>query len=454
MKLKNLRYFSAKSVATQNSIELITIDDLVRLVEMHNLREVFVLLSDTGVSNYFAVMYQNHLMQMAALGFKTIDDYYHAHENKFPDYESYYGAKENGCETYEDYNMLSQSGIKDKEEFAKVKQGGFIEGFKEWQTAETLPPNLHNAVDLYRLAHKNGFTDFKTFAEASFKGFTTKNMYDIAREYGFPTMHEYEESKQRGFSNYKEMTFANEHKIRDHEDLLRWGNLNTSICENCGCDGKVLNMLISKLEQNKRISINKLMDLFEKAIHEFRYPDNNELPQWFDSILTSRQNVIDFLMHNEEKKKFGTYDNDGEFFEINHMKDRKVVIDGSNVAHNTQGNANGKPTVANLIKLVTFLRQKHFTEITIISDASLKYKLEDQEKLSDLKDLAEYLEAPRETSADSFLIKHVKQTHCLLVSNDTFRQWKVNDPWVAENIDYYRLAFIIKDNEVLMPDLK
>lgn len=454
MKLKNLRYFSAKNVATQNFIELVTMDDLVRLVEMHNLREVFVLQSELGVSNYFAVMYQNHLIQQAALGFKTIDDYYHAHENNFPDSDSYYGAKENGCETYEDYNMLSQSGITDKEKFAKVKQGGFIEGFKEWHVAESLPPNINNAIDLYTQAIQNGFVDFKTFAEAAAKGFISKNMYDIASEYGFPTMQEYEESKQRGFANYKEMTIANDLKIRNHEDLMRWSNLNTSICEDCGCDGKVLNMLISKLEQNKRISINKLMDLFEKAVNEFRYLDNNELPQWFECILTNRQDVIDFLMHNEEIRKFGTYDNDGEFFEINHMKDREVVIDGSNVAHNSQGSANPKPTVANLIKLVTFLRQKHFTDISIISDASLKHKLEDHNRLTELKDLAEYLEAPRETSADAFLIKHVKQNHCLLVSNDTFRSWKVNDPWVAENIDYYRLSFLIKDDEVLMPDLK
>jgi len=41
-----------------------------------------------------------------------------------------------------------------------------------------------------------------------------------------------------------------------------------------------------------------------------------------------------------------------------------------------------------------------------------------------------------------------------MVSNDNFREWKIQDPWAAENVDFYRLSFIIKGNEVLMPDLK
>ncbi len=454
MKLKNLRYFPTGKLASQNTLEMISMDDLVRLIEMYNFREVFVLQSGGGVSEYFAVMYQNHLLLQAALGYKTIEDYYLAQEKSFPGSDSFYGAREQGCENYEEYNMLTQSGITDKEEFAKIKTGGFIEGFKQWHADATLPNNVTTALGLYQIAEQNGFADFKTYAGATSKGFPTKDIYEVALEYGFPNMQEYEESKRRGFTNYQELQMAYQLKLRDHADFVQWSILNTSICENCGCDGKVLNMLISKLEQGKRISINKLMDLFEKSVNEYRYPDTNELPAWFDCILPTRLLVIDFLINNEEIRKFGTYDTDGEFFEINHMKDRKVVIDGSNVAHNSQGSGSSKPTVANLIRLVSYLRKKQFTDISIISDASLRHKLEDGDRLPELKELAEYLESPRETSADAFLIKNVKQSHCLLVSNDTFRQWKISDQWVAENIDYYRLSFLIKDNEVLMPDLK
>ena len=68
--------------------------------------------------------------------------------------------------------------------------------------------------------------------------------------------------------------------------------------------------------------------------------------------------------------------------------------------------------------------------------------------------MATYLEAPRETAADVFLIQYVKKNHCLLISNDTFKEWKVQDAWTAENIDFYRLAFMIKGDQVLMPDIK
>jgi len=44
--------------------------------------------------------------------------------------------------------------------------------------------------------------------------------------------------------------------------------------------------------------------------------------------------------------------------------------------------------------------------------------------------------------------------HCLLLSNDTFQEWKAHDPWVAENIDFYRLSFLINQDSVLLPDVK
>jgi len=64
------------------------------------------------------------------------------------------------------------------------------------------------------------------------------------------------------------------------------------------------------------------------------------------------------------------------------------------------------------------------------------------------------MEAPAERAADLFIISYVRQQHCLLLSNDTFREWKTQDPWVAENIDFYRLSFMINQDTVLLPDVK
>jgi hypothetical protein len=105
-------------------------------------------------------------------------------------------------------------------------------------------------------------------------------------------------------------------------------------------------------------------------------------------------------------------------------------------------------------RLVDFLINKGFEEITIIADASLKHRLEDKQLLPELEKIVSYIESPAERAADNFLISTVKAEHCLFVSNDTFRDWKLRDAWVAQNIDYYRLSFIIKDNEIVMPDLE
>jgi hypothetical protein len=41
-----------------------------------------------------------------------------------------------------------------------------------------------------------------------------------------------------------------------------------------------------------------------------------------------------------------------------------------------------------------------------------------------------------------------------MVSNDQFREWKALDPWIEDNIDYYRLTFRITDSLVLLPELE
>ena len=123
------------------------------------------------------------------------------------------------------------------------------------------------------------------------------------------------------------------------------------------------------------------------------------------------------------------------------------------MAHNSKGNGQSKAYVGNMIRLVEELKKRGFTEITIISDASLKHKLADGERLNKLKEMVEYTVAPAENPADIFIIQYVKRHRCLLVSNDTFHEWKIKDPWTAENVDYYRISFMINNDGVLLPDL-
>ena len=218
-------------------------------------------------------------------------------------------------------------------------------------------------------------------------------------------------------------------------------------------DQNVCLFLLSKLEQGKKASVNKLNSLLNESLEEYKDTETKKLFSWFTTALGSKKKLAPFLQNNENVRKFGTYDADGEFFEVNAIKDRSVVIDGSNVAHNSIKSSE-KPSIGNLILMVKYLKKVGFSDILIIADASLRHKLSDLNRLEELSKIAKYEIAPAATSADKFIISYVKLKHCLLISNDTFKEHKVVDTWTAMNIDYYRLTFMITDGEVFMPDLK
>ena len=459
--MKNVNhYFPVRTIQTSTCLEFSSMNEFCQFAKFHQLMDVFLLVNEQNETEHFGILHNNVLFRHATLGFKTLEDYGKAEQQGFPDAVLFYEAAESGYQNYEDFKLVKEAGISCKETFDKIKSTHFISGFEDYkallQSETSLPslPLFSNPYELYSHAIENGFADYTQFRKAITRGFTDAAVYKVACEHGFSSYSDYTEAMQKGFRKFEELKMAREKGLRDLVDLNHFENLEALHCDNCFHDQKVLLTLLSKVEQGKKISINKLKDLFNSMMDEYRYADNGQMPPWFTTSLQSDEAVIGFLHNNGQAKKWGHYDMDGEFFEINRMKDRSVIIDGSNIAHNSQGNINSKPFIANIIKVVEHLKHEGFTDITVIADASLKHRLADGNKLPQLKQMAEYFEAPRETPADVFLIQYVKKNHCLLISNDTFREWKVQDSWTAENIDFYRLAFMIKGEQVLLPDLK
>lgn len=459
MKPNTYHYFKLSKINSQHSLVFDGLAEFNRFVELQQLKTIFIVPDETGEPAYFAVTHKGGLLQQATMGFKKLEDYVTATHKKFPDATAFYMALEQGYTEYEDFLLVSEAGIDDKLVFEKIKAAGFVAGFKEYQSQlkdiEGVPDIglPHNAHRLYEYALKNGFENYAAFKNAFTKGFKDADTYNIATTRGFSSLHDYTDAQQRGILNYPDLEFARQHNLRNHNDVTRFIDLENLQHTGCSHDQRVLLILLSKLEPGKKISINKLYDLLEKEIEQYCYADTNQMAPWFLQQFTGRQSVIDFMLNSDHVKQYGTYDNDGEFFEINHLKDRNIVIDGSNIAHNSNGNDKSKPYYSNIIKVVLFLKQKGFTEITVMTDASLRHRVADADNLNQLKSLAEYLEAPKETQADIFIISHVKKNHCQLVSNDNFRDWKLKDSWVAQYIDFYRLTFMIKGDEVIMPDL-
>lgn len=452
-----------KSKASDLQLEFESLSEFHRYVSENHLKTILLLKNDgEDAPTHFAVVNQGALMLQATGSFQSLEDYLASVHHHFPDAPSYYDARKQGYQHYDDYKLVKEAGIADKTLFDKIKAGGYIEGYPKFM--ELLQKNEGPGIDgppiahpyaLYQYATGKGFDSFAKFKKAYENGFGDAATFDIADSKGFATAADYEEGIKRGAHTMADLKVYRECNTRDKDDFNHYCNLEFLSKTGCRHDECVLLIVLSKLDVGKKISINKLLDHYHKALEEYRYTDTNEMPPWFTTGFSTNEDLVSFLSKHEAVKKYGSYHSDGEFFETTRMQERKVVIDGSNVAYNSNGNGKkSDPKLSNIMAMVVFLKHKGFTDIKVINDASLRHRVSDKNNLPELKKMAECIEAPAENPADIFIIHHVKRNHCLLVSNDTFREWKTRDSWVAENIDYYRLSFLINGNEVLMPDLE
>jgi len=454
-------YYLAKSASLPSSIEFASLADLYQYTEQNNIHTIFKLMNESGEECEFAILNNALMLKHATEGYKTLEDFGASVLHHFPDAATFYAAIEAGYRRYEDYKLVIETGINDKDLYDKIKNKGFIQGYNEFLLLPTLHPFLPelptpilHAYQLYEYAMKNGFDKYADFEEVFILGFIDKPTYKVAKEFGFKNQEDYKTALLLGFRNNEELVKARKAGARDRNDLLRFSEIQLVGDNSNTTDEKLLMILFSKLEQGKRVSLNKLYDILHNKIAEYVYEDTKEFPTWITNQFEDKEKLKSFLTKGA-LKPYGQYDEDGEFFQINKMQEREVIIDASNVAYNSiQGKTQSKPLVSNIIKMVEYLKKNDFTTISVIADASLRYKLGDMDKLKELEKMVDYKISPPETSADIFIINYVKSKHCLMVSNDTFKDWKIQDPWVANNIDFYRLSFMIKDNEVLMPELK
>ena len=423
------KYFEADLPGNGLSLQFSTMDEFIRYVLFCNPAALFILKKEG--QQYFACMQQGIFVGYPTSGYHTIEDYKESVNAGFKNALVFYEAKNNGYSNYQDYQLVKEAGIADVSVFEKIKSQGYLEGYNQFNELKKEKDlfagseEIMNPYLLYTHAASKGFADYHHFKNALDIGFTDAHNYNSAMEKGYKNYLDYEDGLRKGFATADIYYRAMEKKIRDIQDLDRFMELSKLETSAANYDERVLLSVISKLPQGKKVSINKLNELFTEALDLYKYTDNNELPEWLTRSLYTAKDITCFLMTMDNAKKFGIYDNEGEYFETKQLNQRKIVLDGSNVAHASMGNDKAKPMVENMIKVVSKLISRGFTEIIIIADASLRHKLIDKEKMEG----------------------------CLLVSNDIFREWKLRDKWVAENIDYYKMAFMIEGDNVLMPDL-
>ena len=123
-----------------------------------------------------------------------------------------------------------------------------------------------------------------------------------------------------------------------------------------------------------------------------------------------------------------------------------VVIDGANVAYEERS-AGGKPKLSNLLKVKRELEERGF-EAVIIVDASLKYDIDDQAQLETLMRSQQIRQVPAGTDADYFIIQFADQLDARVVTNDRYKDYAEQYPWVTQR----RMPYMIVKGEVVLYD--
>ena len=95
----------------------------------------------------------------------------------------------------------------------------------------------------------------------------------------------------------------------------------------------------------------------------------------------------------------------------------RALIDGSNVAHATEGEV---PRLANILLVRDRLAEQGFEPI-IVADAALRHQIDDAAAYERLVEDGTIRQAPAGTDADYFLLSFAKELNAALVSNDRFR---------------------------------
>lgn len=122
--------------------------------------------------------------------------------------------------------------------------------------------------------------------------------------------------------------------------------------------------------------------------------------------------------------------------------DRVVLIDGSNVAHSSEGE---KPRLANILVVADKLREEGMEPI-IVADAALRHQIDDRGAYEKLVDDGKIKQAPAGTDADYFILSFARELGASVLSNDRYRDRIAKYPEVEDRIIRY---MIVADEVVL-----
>ncbi len=423
----------------------------------------------------FFILDKNIVYKIQSDGYSFLEDYSEALKNGFSEAGEYYDARKKGCCTFLEYKQLKELDINDMEAFAAAQKGGYVKGFEEFKkkydnyknikTTSIIQDDLKNPILLMQYASSKGFHNYREFEKVYDLGFPDIFIYNEAVAKGFKSSNDFYSAVQAGFNDSRDYEDAKKLSIQTRQEYDNYKYFKSNGAKGFSCDEYVLLDLIKKQENGSIISFKELRKMFDAEQEKYKISFSNNgsngkdkeikvIPLWFNQKLAQDDNIKKFLLQNEDIKKHGFYDEDKNTFEIFRISRVKVYIDASNITRHSNDESIKHAKFSNLKMVVDELKSKGFSDIIAIADASLRHHTNDYSVLSNLKKEINYYEVPSHTSADEFLIENARKEKCLIISNDTFNDWKIKDKWIANNMDYIRIPFLIAEGKVMMPALK
>lgn len=119
-----------------------------------------------------------------------------------------------------------------------------------------------------------------------------------------------------------------------------------------------------------------------------------------------------------------------------------VLVDGSNVAHSTEGE---QAQLANILAVRAKLSEEGLEPVVVV-DAALRHQIDNRAGYEQLVDQGVVRQAPAGTDADYFILSFARELDARIVSNDRFRDRIKDFPDAADRL----IRYMIVENEVVL----
>jgi hypothetical protein len=120
---------------------------------------------------------------------------------------------------------------------------------------------------------------------------------------------------------------------------------------------------------------------------------------------------------------------------------RIAIVDGSNVAHSTEGD---RVRLANIQLVCEKLAEQGYEPI-IVADAALRHQIDDKRTYEQMVDDGIIKQAPAGTDADYFILAFARELGGSVVSNDRFKDRLDAFPEARESV----IRYMIVNDEVV-----